>query len=72
MEPIDVLREQVAKYTCEKYNLPAIVLKHGKNANIICCCREFANELRIEIEKAPGKEIEDLKVTFITANVEFV
>jgi len=72
MEPIDALRERIAKYACGRYNLPAIVLKHGKSVNVICCCREFANELRIQITKIPDKEIEDLNITFITGNVEFV
>jgi hypothetical protein len=72
MEPIDVLRERIAKRVCGKYNLPAIVLKSGRNVNIICCCREFANELRSEITKTPDKEIAALKITFVTGNVEFV
>jgi len=72
MEPIDALRERIAKYVCGRYNLPAIVLKHGRNANVICCCREFANELRTEITKTHNNEIGNLKITFITGNVEFV
>ena len=72
MEPIDALRDRVAKYTCGRYNLPAIVLKHGRNVNVICCCRQFANELRTEITKTPDKELENFKITFVSGNVEFV
>jgi hypothetical protein len=72
MEPIDVLRERIAKFTCGKYSLPAIALGHGNNVIVICCCREFANQLRVEINKIPGSEIGNLKVQFVAGNVEFV
>ncbi|HWD90236.1 MAG TPA: hypothetical protein VG367_19040 [Mucilaginibacter sp.] len=72
MEPIDILRDHIAQYTCGRYRLPAIVLGHGKNVSIICCCHEFAKELQNEIAKTPAEEIGNLKLTFITGNVEFV
>jgi len=72
MEPIDILREHIAQFTCGRYRLPAIVLGHGRNVSIICCCREFANELRKEIARIPAQEIGDLKVSFVAGNVEFV
>ena len=72
MEPIDALREQIANRTCDKYNLPAIVLNYGRSVSVICCCGEFANELRTEITKTPNKEIGNLNITFITGKLEFV
>ena len=72
MEPIDILRERIAKHACGKYNLPAIVLNYGKKVTVFCCCREFAGELRSEISKSPDKGIENLNITFIAGNVEFV
>lgn len=72
VEPIDALREHIAKYTCGKYDLPAIVLNYGKKVTVFCCCREFAGELRSEIAKTPDKEIQNLKITYIAGNVEFV
>jgi hypothetical protein len=72
MESIEILREHVAKFTCGKYCLPAIVLNHGRNVTIICCCREFANELQSEIAKIPGKDIGSFRITCIAGDVEFV
>jgi len=72
MEPIETLRQHIAKYTCGKYSLPAIALGRGKNVTVICCCREFANELRVEIGKIPGSELGNLNVHFVAGNVEFV
>jgi hypothetical protein len=72
MEPIDILRERIAKYTCSKYSLPAIVLGRGRNVSVICCCQEFANKLRVEMSKAPDKEISNLKINFIAGDMEFV
>jgi hypothetical protein len=72
MEPIDMLREHIAKFTCGKYDLPAIVLGHGSSITVICCCREFASLLRTEIAKIPEKEIQSLKINFTAGSVEFV
>ncbi|MFI5160291.1 MAG: hypothetical protein ACHQHN_03395 [Sphingobacteriales bacterium] len=72
MEPVDILREEIAKYTCAKYSLPAIVLGRGRNVSVICCCQEFANKLQTEMSKTADKEIGNLKINFIAGNVEFV
>ena len=72
MDPTDILRERVSELTCSKYNLPPIVLNHGKTVSVICCCREFANELRTEIATAPEKEVANLKVNFVCGKIEYV
>jgi len=72
VDPADVLRERLSKLMCSKYQLPAMVLNHGKGITIICCCREFERQLRAEIAKSQDPEIKDLKITFLAGDVEFV
>ncbi|MBS1503535.1 MAG: hypothetical protein JST32_15815 [Bacteroidetes bacterium] len=72
VEPADILRQLISKYSCEKYQLQPFVISNGNRVTVLCCCREFANELKEAIAKSSTKEIDELKINFVVGSVDFV
>ncbi|MBS1525025.1 MAG: hypothetical protein JST19_05215 [Bacteroidetes bacterium] len=72
VEPADVLRQIISEYSCSKYQIPPFVISNGNRVTVLCCCREFAAQLKAAIARSAVKEIDGLKITFVVGSVEFV
>ncbi|HJP63939.1 MAG TPA: hypothetical protein VJ844_10870 [Mucilaginibacter sp.] len=72
METIDLLRENIAKHVCNKYQMPAFVIDTGKQVMVLCCCKEFTTQLKTDLEKEIKEDFKDIRVSFVTGYLDFL
>jgi hypothetical protein len=71
-DPADILRERVSNYICSKNQLPAFVLHIHDGVMVLCCCKQFADQLKADFETSFKDEVPGLKVTFVVGSVDYL
>jgi len=72
MEAIEMLRESIAKHVCNKYKIHAFVINSGKQVMVLCCCKEFTDQLKAELGQSIKEEFGDIKVNFVAGYLDFL
>lgn len=72
METVDNLRESLANHVCSQHLLHAFMNQSGSRITILCCCKQFNNHLKKDIEKVMGEDYVQKNLRFIIGSVDYV
>ncbi len=74
MDPADIIRERVSIQVCSKHELSPFVMNTPKGVTVLCCCKQFADELKNDFDTSVGKDMRDCdyQVNFVVGKLDFV
>jgi hypothetical protein len=72
MEAVETVRENLANHVCSKHALHAFMNESGNRMTILCCCPQFNNHLRKDIEAMMGEDYVKKNLRFINGSVDYL
>lgn len=72
MEIDELLIDDILKQVCKKTNLQVFIGSAGSYITVLCCCKDFTEQIKKQLIEALGEKVVREKFHFRTGYLEYV